>query len=321
MVNPKEQVQAITTRSGVQLPEIHVKRPERKEKEKMGEEAGKEIEFEQPTDKENERKETPAVRAPSPVKAYVPPIPFPQRLQRKKLDNQFAKFVEIFKKLHINIPFADAIAQMPSYAKFLKEILSNKRKLEEHETVCLNEECSAILLRKLPPKLKDPGSASVNLMPLSVYKSLGLGEAKPTTISLQLADRSIKRPKGIIEDVLDWSKKLDDALWAYRTAYKTPIGMSPYRLVFGKACHLPVEFEHRAYWALKQLNMNLDKAGETRILQLNELEEFRREAYENASIYKERTKQWHDKNIRRIHEGYTSRNLSSTMKLNECEKG
>ncbi|XP_022876925.1 uncharacterized protein LOC111395149 [Olea europaea var. sylvestris] len=170
----------------------------------MGEEAGKEVEFEQPTDKKNERKETPAVRAPSPVKAYVPPIPFPQRLQRKKLDNQFAKFVEIFKKQHINIPFADAIAQMPSYSKFLKEILSNKRKLEEHETVCLNEECSAILLRKLPPKLKDPGSftipstigsnffehslcdlgANVNLMPLSVYRSLGLGEAKPTTIFL-----------------------------------------------------------------------------------------------------------------------------------------
>ncbi|XP_022856211.1 uncharacterized protein LOC111377359 [Olea europaea var. sylvestris] len=192
MVNPKEQVQAITTRSGVQLPEIHVKRPERKEMEIMGEEAGKEVEFEQPTDKENERKETPAERAPSPVKAYVQPIPFPQRLQRKKLDNQFAKFVEIFKKLHIHIPFADAIAQMLSYAKFLKEILSNKRKLEEHETVCLNEECSAILLRKLPPKLKDPGSASVNLMTLSVYRSLGLGEAKPTTISLQLADRSIK---------------------------------------------------------------------------------------------------------------------------------
>ncbi|XP_022846408.1 uncharacterized protein LOC111369161 [Olea europaea var. sylvestris] len=168
----------------------------------MGEEARKEEEFEQPTDKENERKETPVVRAPSPVKAYVPPIPFPQRLQRKKLDNQFAKFVKIFKKLHINIPFADAIAQMSSYAKFLNEILSNKRKLEEHETVCLNEDCT-ILLRKLPPKLKDPGSASVNLTPLSIYRSLRLGETKPTIISLQLADRSIKRPKGIIEDVLD----------------------------------------------------------------------------------------------------------------------
>ncbi|XP_022867203.1 uncharacterized protein LOC111386932 [Olea europaea var. sylvestris] len=109
---------------------------------------------------------------------------------------------------------------MPSYAKFLKEILSNKRKLEEHEIVCLNEECSAILLKKLSPKLKDLGSftisctissnyfehslcdlgASVNLMPLSIYMSLGLGKAKSTTISLQLVDRSIKRSKGIIED-------------------------------------------------------------------------------------------------------------------------
>jgi hypothetical protein len=223
MINPKEQVQAITTRSGVQLPEIHVQRPNRREKEAEVEGG---LEKEQAGTHEHEDKkekeEPAAVRAPSPVKAYVPPIPFPQRLQKRRMDKQFAKFVEIFKKLQINIPFADAIAQMPSYAKFLKEILANKRKLEEHETVCLNEECSAVLLKKLPPKLRDPGSftipctigsiyferslcdlgASVNLMPLSVYRSLGLGEAKPTTISLQLADRSIKRPKGIVEDVL-----------------------------------------------------------------------------------------------------------------------
>ncbi|XP_062086044.1 uncharacterized protein LOC133792143 [Humulus lupulus] len=124
-------------------------------------------------------------------KEVVPPvsidhhvrIPYPKRLCKHNLDKQFAKFLDVFKKLHINIPFIEALEQLPNYVKFMKEILYNKRKMGDYETVVLTEECSAILQRKLPQKL-------------------GLGEARPTTVTLQLADRSMKYPCGIIEDVL-----------------------------------------------------------------------------------------------------------------------
>ena len=117
----------------------------------------------------------------------------------------------------------------------------------------------------------------------------------------EVSNREIKYilEKTVNSSRKDWSKKMDDALWAYRTTFKTPLGMSPFRIVYGKACHLPIELEHRAYWATRQLNMDSTLAGEKRLLQLSKLDEFRNEAYENARIYKEKTKAWHDKHIAR----------------------
>nr|GEW33996.1 reverse transcriptase domain-containing protein [Tanacetum cinerariifolium] len=104
--------------------------------------------------------------------------------------------------------------------------------------------------------------------------------------------------KTVGENHASWSEKLDDALWAFRTAYKTPIGCTPYKLVYGKSCHLPIELEHKAYWALKHVNFDLKTAGDHRKLQLNELNELRDQAYENSLIYKEKTKKIHDSKIK-----------------------
>nr|GEV63685.1 reverse transcriptase domain-containing protein [Tanacetum cinerariifolium] len=100
------------------------------------------------------------------------------------------------------------------------------------------------------------------------------------------------------ENRTSWSDKLDDAFWAFRTAYKTPIGCTPYKLVYGKACHLPIELEHKAYWALKHANFDLKTAGDHRKIQINELNELCDQAYENSLIYKEKTKRIHDLKIK-----------------------
>ncbi|GJZ60318.1 reverse transcriptase domain-containing protein [Tanacetum coccineum] len=121
-----------------------------------------------------------------------------------------------------------------------------------------------------------------------------------TSGQVEVSNRGLKRilERTVGENRASWSDRLDDALWAFCTAYKTPIGCTPYKLVYGKLCHLPIELEHRAYWALKHANFDLKTAGDHRKLQLNELNELRDQAYENSLIYKERTKKLHDSKIK-----------------------
>ena len=155
------------------------------------------------------------------VKIRIPP-PFPQVLRRKKNSVNHTEMLEVLRQVKVNIPLLDMIKQVPTYAKFLKDLCTVKKGLNVNKKAFLTEQVSAIIESKTPMKYKDPGcptisvniggisiekalldlGASVNLLPYSMYKQLGLGELKPTSITLSLADRSIKIPKGTIEDVL-----------------------------------------------------------------------------------------------------------------------
>ncbi|GJU00804.1 reverse transcriptase domain-containing protein [Tanacetum coccineum] len=544
----------------------------------------------EPTPQPKTQNPKPVKETPLP-KPYKPKIPYPQLLRKEKMEAQYGKFLNMIRVVRINVPLIDILAGMPNYGKFLKELISNKHKIEQISAAFLSDESSAMIQNKVPPKLGDPESflipcnfnktfscnaladlgASINLMPYSLYAKLSLETLKPTKMSVRLADRSFQYPVRIAEnmlvevvirvkqkqlnlgvgtermifnidsamkhsysnddtcfsiDVIDeileedfdalldegskilhsiegtlleeeifaefdefmamtadensdsefdteeppfkkitintdykiktsleepptdlelkplpdnleyvfleepsflpviissqltkekknklvyvlkkhkqafawkttdipgicpsfckhkiqllddkkpvvqkqrrlnpnmqevvkkeivklldtgiiypiadspwvspihcvpkkggitvvtnknnelvltrtfyglannpaiWSRKLDDALWAFRTAYITPTGTTPYKLIYGKNYHLPFEIKHRAYWALKNCNPDLITADEKRMFQLHELDELRHQAYENSHLYKERTKVWHDRKLR-----------------------
>ncbi|XP_015939898.1 uncharacterized protein LOC107465436 [Arachis duranensis] len=231
--NPKEECKAIQLRSRRALvnDKEATKKPIEDEKtsskeqvtiEEKNQKKLKEKEEHQASNKGKQIMEEPSQEQRKLVKTYTPPLPYPQRMQKEIKDQQFPRFLEVFKKLEINMPLADALEQMPLYAKFLKEFINKKRSWNEKEIIILTQECSAVIQRGLPPKLKDPGSfilscticnkildkalydlgASINLMPLSLMKKLAIEEVKPTRMSLQMADRSLKIPNRVLENLL-----------------------------------------------------------------------------------------------------------------------
>ncbi|GKC93097.1 reverse transcriptase domain-containing protein [Tanacetum coccineum] len=121
-----------------------------------------------------------------------------------------------------------------------------------------------------------------------------------TSGKVEVSNRGLKRilERTVGENRASWSDKLDNALWAFLIAFKTPIGCTPYKLVYGKACHLPIELEHKAHWALKHCNFDLKTAGDHRKVKMNELNELWDQAYENSLIYIEKTKKIHDSKIK-----------------------
>ena len=178
---------------------------------------------------ENKSKEIPK-ESPSSLdtRPYYPRVPYPSRLIRNKAESKFSDLYDMLSKVNVNLPLLKVVKSIPSYAKFFKELSTRKRKYAPNEKIVVSEQVSAVLREDLPPKLKDPGSfnimisvggskkvrgmldlgASINLMPYSLFCELKLGGLKSTTMSLQLADRSVKYPKGIVEDVLVQIDKL-----------------------------------------------------------------------------------------------------------------
>ncbi|XP_015949650.1 uncharacterized protein LOC107474540 [Arachis duranensis] len=157
--NPKEECKEIQLRSGRTLEDDKVSSKKEVAAEEKDQEKLKKKEEEPPASKKVKQvmEEHPQEQK-KVVKPYISPLSYPQRLQRELKDQQFPKFLEVFKKLEINIPLVEALEQMILYAKFLKELINKKRSWNEKETVILTQECSAVIQKGLLPKLKDPGS-------------------------------------------------------------------------------------------------------------------------------------------------------------------
>ncbi|GJQ96273.1 reverse transcriptase domain-containing protein [Tanacetum coccineum] len=218
------------------------------------------------------------------------------------------------KPLHDNLEYV--FLKEPSFLHFeyILVVVDYVSKWDEAQALPTNDARVVItFLKKLLchfeiPKalISDRGTHFCNKIMERTMKRYGVNHRFSTSYHPQTSgqvenmNRALKRilEKTIKDNPAIWSRKLDDALWAFRTAYKIPTGTTPYKLIYGKNCDLPFEIEHRAYWALKNYNPDLIAAGEKRMFQLHELDELRHQAYENSHLYKARTKVWHDRKLR-----------------------
>nr|GFA28120.1 reverse transcriptase domain-containing protein [Tanacetum cinerariifolium] len=228
ILNPKGEAKAITTRSGMSYKEPHIPPTGVNQQEPV--EVTKDTEpqnsddIHPPTVQAEVHVDKPADE-PVVIPKTKPNLPYPSRLQKEKLlekdDILAAKFMEIFRDLHFELSFADALIHMPKFAPVFKKLLNNKDKLIELTKTPLNENCLAVVLKKLPEKLGDPGhflipcdftgldnylalavlGASINLMPLSIWKKLRLPTFNDTKMVLELANRTISKPTGVAENV------------------------------------------------------------------------------------------------------------------------
>ncbi|XP_070040018.1 uncharacterized protein [Nicotiana tomentosiformis] len=186
-----------------------------------------------------------------------PPPPYPSRLAKQNNENQFKKFIDMMKSLSINVPLVEDLEQMSGYAKFMKDLVTKKRSMN-CETIKMTHQVSSIM-HSMAPNVEDPGAftipctigsanfakascnlgASINLMTYSVFKTMGIGQPRPTSMRLQMADRTMKRPLGIIDDVLVQVDKFilpaDFVILNCEVDYKVPIILGRPFLVIGKA--------------------------------------------------------------------------------------
>ncbi|XP_052484896.1 uncharacterized protein LOC105795966 [Gossypium raimondii] len=319
--NPRQNANAVTLRSGKVLESI----PDRNLTQKIAQ----------------EKPEKDEQVLPKPPLPKIQP-PFPERFIQCRRGKEDKEILETFRNVEINIPLLDAIKQIPRYAKFLKELCTNKRKLTGNERVNVGENVSAVLQRKMPAKCKDRGmfaipckighlgikkamcdlGDSINVMPYSVYESLNAGFLTKTSVIIQLADRSVVHPEGVLEDVLVKVNELIFPADFYVIKMEEDSTPGSSDLLLGRpflstantkidvrSGTLTMEFDgeivkFNVYNAISHPSeilsapeLELEPAGKARKLDIQELEEIRNDAYENAYIYKDKTELFHDKRI------------------------